>query len=1200
MSRISSRKIIRCGPFRWNLMLCLLACFLGSLSVAWAAPRASSFPLATLDADGNGREDILDHWLAGEATWTDLRQGSRHSRHETINPVTDGTTTSPELQAMPEGAWSTGLVRVLALGASPGTVESAALEAGQAGQARVLHDLDHFGGVQVVACDERALGVFLSREFHGKLLLDRDGLPSLTQSCLQIGATQLETGHWQLGNDWSATVAILDSGCDTAHGDLGDFAQDNQDGPAPAVGDADDWYSATSGWPLFDGYKVVGWHDVSDDFPLAQGPWDYHYHGTALASVVAGSGSVDASFAGVNPGGRLTVVKYYDFDGVWHAWAGDFLAACAWTLDNREAYRIRTALMAVNWEADLGISQAMAAFVDAGILPVAAMGNFGDDPAGPGYPAQLADVLTAGSVDPDGAVSVFSGRGLNGQAKPDLLAPGGHVVTADNEPDDTYSMRQGTSLSAAHLAGAAYLLEEALVDNGVALPRDRSGVQTRMALLRGATARVTEEAQPGGQRTQLSAHDAPDQVRGWGLLRVDAAVGALFRVLQPGKDQSDTLSLADIRPTVTRRLLTNPGIRYLVEVVPEPGLDVALDVIDPRLMEEDPFGSLISRANSNGPGVSEFLYHHASEDAWAFLVVRQVSGSGRVTLRLREADSFLEASASVQLPGNLTGAPNTGRLGGSAGPNIVVASRVEVDNVARSVNVLDQTGVALPGWPVYVFPNPSAQGGLTQPVVWDLDGSFGDEIVLGSRFGSVYFFNRLGGWFREELGFNMPLTTAVGVEEISGQRRVLVVDQAGTLHGWSWGPVKQLEVSLGFPLPLDPAVGQLLPGSAEELVIAFEGGTLLATDSQGNTLSGWPVDLGVPLTKPPVLCDLDRDGLHEVIVSSLDPATGRVVFHVRRGNGEPGPGDQMSVDSPIGGPWVQTSAPMVAGFYGGGDLRVSVMGLGGNGVTGVGAGWTLGRASLLADGQAQVVDVPGFEVRATTSQGVLTLQQAILPTPLAFDFLGGSGAEESMVFSIEWSELLYGLTAIDGAASGRFQPTRSARPLESRVSLRQGGASGVSLASAGQVLVSLDTGIDLQVLAANNQLWINPILAGYQASPGWPAARSDHRNSGAYPLAQELTAVPALSPQASRLTAYPNPGPGHFNFRLQGGEPQGAEVRIYDLRGRQVQVLRQGVAKALPGWDGTDSRGRKVAAGTYLAVMKQGPQRLTTRLVVTR
>ena len=78
---------------------------------------------------------------------------------------------------------------------------------------------------------------------------------------------------------------------------------------------------------------------------------------------------------GVAPGARLTVVKFYDFDETWHAWAGDFLAACAWTLDHRETYRIRTGLTAVNWDVDAGISTAMAALVEAGLVPVAAMGN---------------------------------------------------------------------------------------------------------------------------------------------------------------------------------------------------------------------------------------------------------------------------------------------------------------------------------------------------------------------------------------------------------------------------------------------------------------------------------------------------------------------------------------------------------------------------------------------------------------------------------------------------------------------------------------------------------------------------------------------------------------------------------------------------------------------------------------------------------
>ena len=91
------------------------------------------------------------------------------------------------------------------------------------------------------------------------------------------------------------------------------FIPVDRDGPPPAVGDAADWSPAEAGWPTDEGYKVVGWHDVTDDFPSAQGPWDYHHHGTALASVVAGSGersaaaTTDFKAPGLRGGGRAAV-----------------------------------------------------------------------------------------------------------------------------------------------------------------------------------------------------------------------------------------------------------------------------------------------------------------------------------------------------------------------------------------------------------------------------------------------------------------------------------------------------------------------------------------------------------------------------------------------------------------------------------------------------------------------------------------------------------------------------------------------------------------------------------------------------------------------------------------------------------------------------------------------------------------------------
>ena len=107
--------------------------------------------------------------------------------------------------------------------------------------------MDRFGGVTVLDVDEAGLRALLTSPPPGRLMLDRDGVPALVDSRAIVGADRAVDSHWQLGDDWSSTVAILDSGCDTAHGDLGDFPDDDIDGPPPGVGDASDWFPADNG-----------------------------------------------------------------------------------------------------------------------------------------------------------------------------------------------------------------------------------------------------------------------------------------------------------------------------------------------------------------------------------------------------------------------------------------------------------------------------------------------------------------------------------------------------------------------------------------------------------------------------------------------------------------------------------------------------------------------------------------------------------------------------------------------------------------------------------------------------------------------------------------------------------------------------------------------------------------------------------------
>ena len=1185
---------------------------LGILSAAGASPN-SGRALASVpvnpgwhDQDGNGVEDDLDAFLRGQQSWSGLRVIAAGRGQKILNSSVD-TAKGPS-SAMPrDGDWAAGRVRIIGLGPLSQTLgpQLSAADSGT-GVCRVVHSSDLFGGFCVLAVDSLGLCDFLTSGPGGSFLLDREGIPALDTSRLLVGADQVAAGGWQLGQDWSGTVAVLDSGCDTAHGDLGDYSDDDLDGPAPAVGDAGDWYAADSIWPLFTGYKVVGWQDVTDDFPLAAGPWDYHHHGTALASVVAGSGAVNEDFRGMAAQGRLVIVKFYDFDQVWHAWAGDFLAAAAWALENRDIYRIRSLLVSVNWEVDAGISAAMTAFLEAGILPVVAMGNFGNSGSGPGYPASSLDVLTVGSVNDAGAVAAYSGRGLPDPIKPDLLAPGGgllipsgRITAADNEPNDSYSGRQGTSLAAAHAAGAVYLLGEAMIQNGVSLPADAAGARLIKGLLQTTAAHVSQAESSDGTGMEVLPYGLdPDPIRGWGMLRVDAACEAMFTHLFPGQSQVDNLDEGFSRPVAARRLVLSEGLQYLVEAIPAPGLDISLEVVQVGWLVDSTVAQQILRVDTNGVGTSEFTYFSPESPDWSFLVVKRISGQGTVTLRVME-ESPLQAAWSA-LPGNLSGAPNWGHCADQEGLSLVVPSLVQIDDGARSLNLLDTNGVSRQGWPVFIFPPVSSIGGLTQPLVWNLDGVPGDEIVVASDFGTVYFFSPDGTNSKVPLAFNRPLTAPVGVVTAAAQRQVVVLDRNGQFRSWAWGPLLQVDRPLEFVQPLQPAVGQVSTAEGEEIVVAFADGQIMVLDAQGETLPGWPLDLGSELTLPPVLADLDDDGLHEIYVPFL--ASPEILrLRVLMGDGQPGPGDDVQLLPPGGGGWLAVSRPAIAGSVLGGDLRLVVAGVGNNGLTGQEASMFLGRAGLRSGGVPFLALLRDFQVDASTSQGYLDLLGAIIPPPIAWKRLGELNSDPAFLASLRWQEIIYGVTSIPGSLTAQFSPLVGGPPMSAREPLGPGGRAGDPVASAGVMVLPLGDGIHCLVEIINDELGIRSLTAGQEVSPIWSTARADGRNSGAAPLSSDVTSA-AVQPHAQfYLQVKPNPGADRFVFRLAGSRPcQDSSLDIFDLRGRRVRQLMIPAGGQAQSWDGRNGRGQRVGAGVYLVRVRQGAMSAVTRVMVTR
>jgi serine protease AprX len=204
--------------------------------------------------------------------------------------------------------------------------------------------------------------------------------------------------------------------------------------------------------------RVVHWADFVTHLPVA---YDDYGHGTHVAGIIAGTG-VDSAGArrGVAPGADLIVLKALDGTGNGHI--SDVIAALDYAIANRDRLNIRVINLSVaggvyeSYHTD-PLAQAALRAVRAGIVVVAAAGNFGLSPAGaPQYgsiaaPGNAPWVLTVGASDgmgtperTDDVVAGFSSRGptaIDGTSKPDLVAPGVGIESAADPSSTLFSVQ---------------------------------------------------------------------------------------------------------------------------------------------------------------------------------------------------------------------------------------------------------------------------------------------------------------------------------------------------------------------------------------------------------------------------------------------------------------------------------------------------------------------------------------------------------------------------------------------------------------------------------------------------------------------------------------------------------------------------------------------------------------------------------------
>jgi len=158
------------------------------------------------------------------------------------------------------------------------------------------------------------------------------------------------------------------------------------------------------------------------------------------------------------------------------------------------------------------------------------------------------------------------------------------------------------------------------------------------------------------------------------------------------------------------------------------------------------------------------------------------------------------------------------------------------------------------------------------------------------------------------------------------------------------------------------------------------------------------------------------------------------------------------------------------------------------------------------------------------------------------------------------------------------------------------GVGGVFLSTdQGNHWTSVDTGLTAGVLSLSMSVDGTNLLAGTTEYGVWTR-----------PLSEMLTITGVnaeVVPRTMSLRSYPNPFNPNTTIRYSLLETGRVRLAIYDVTGRLVRTLLDGVRNAGDQrvfWDGKDDRGSLVGSGVYLYQLEAGNKSLTRKMSLLR
>nr|MBP3599177.1 S8 family peptidase [Eubacterium sp.] len=249
------------------------------------------------------------------------------------------------------------------------------------------------------------------------------------------------------------------------------------------------------------GDRIIGWHDTVLHKPE---PYDDNGHGTHVAGIAAGSGTVShGTFCGIAPEANIISVKILDRYG--EGMVSHITSGIDWVIENRFRYNIRIVNISVGaldgkrFSETSKFVQKVNSLWDLGLVVVASAGNKGPKSYSISAPGNSRKIITVGYVSKQSTSSI--GPTTQCIKKPDVVTPGHQINSCCHlyPTGKVYTKKSGTSMATPVVSGSIALL---LSTAPSLTPKD---VKIRL------------------KKSCIDLHQ-PHSIQGWGLLDVQRLV----------------------------------------------------------------------------------------------------------------------------------------------------------------------------------------------------------------------------------------------------------------------------------------------------------------------------------------------------------------------------------------------------------------------------------------------------------------------------------------------------------------------------------------------------------------------------------------------------------------------------------------------------------------------------------------------------